>query len=126
MKNNTHLFFAALVLVLLNAAFWLVFAILMVTGLHPAPPQSLPLMWTMAGLSLIASLVLFILCVFVKKHSRWAYYLTIAVLGTLVLMTIADDFGLADLVYLALTVLPLALLLRVRKWYFDSETSVKE
>lgn len=79
----------------------------------------------MAGLSLIVSITLVVLCVFVKKHSRWAYFLTLAILGTLALLTLTDNFGVSDLVYLVLTVIPLALLVHIRKWYFDPASDPK-
>lgn len=120
MTKTPSTFSAALLLILLNALFWLGFAVMLATGIHPSPPQSKPLLWVMAGLAVLAAIVLIFLCYFLRKRNKFAFYLTLAILGTLILLSLTDDFGFSDLVYLILTSLPFTLLIANRKWYLGA------
>ncbi len=106
---------------LLDATIWLVFAVLVATGIHPALPESRALQWVMVVLALLATGVLIGLWFFLRRRSRPAYYLTVASLFVLLMLTIADDVGLSDLLVLVAIVVPLVLLLKDRRWYLGGE-----
>jgi hypothetical protein len=107
-----------LILMLVNALVWLVFALAVATGLHPALPANATLRWVMVALSLIAALALTGVTVLLKRRNKVAYVLSVAGLILLVLLTIMDELGLADLLVLVAEVLALVLLIKERKWYW--------
>jgi len=103
-------------LVALNGLFWLGFAASMLLGFHPAPPGSRTAQSIMSLLAALCGLVLLLLLARLRR-SRLAYYLLLLQLGVLGLLTVMDQFGLADLAFLALTIAPLILLVRDRRVY---------
>jgi hypothetical protein len=113
---------AALVLLLLNALVWLAFAVIVAAGVHPSIPGGDQVRWTMAILSLLTAGVLSGLCVFLRKRNRVAYYLTLGLLLVTSFLTVTDQFGLSDLIVLAIMVVPLGLLIKDRAWYLQRET----
>lgn len=123
MTRTPSTFSAALLLILLNALFWLGYAVILLTGIHPAPPPSQPLLRVIACLAIMASVVLIALCLFLRKRNKIAFYFSLAVLGTLVILSLTDELGAADLVYIILTLIPLMLLLANRKWYFEMNSA---
>jgi peptidoglycan/LPS O-acetylase OafA/YrhL len=111
--------FATFIFLLLNALVWLAFAIIVATGLHPSIPQDNLVKWTMVILAFLVAGVLSILCFFLRKRSKVAYYLTLALLLVISLLTVFDEFGLSDLIYLIIAVVPLVLLIKDRAWYLQ-------
>ncbi len=105
------------ILIVLNAFIWLAFGVIVAAGLHPAMPDTPSIKWGMAILALLCSASLLGLLVFLARRRRIAYSLMVALLALISAATIADDFGLADLVVLALTVAPIVLLVKDRAWY---------
>jgi hypothetical protein len=55
------------------------------------------------------------------RKFRLAYYMILTVLGTMAVLSITDDFGIADLVFLLVTMATIALLIRDRRWYLREE-----
>jgi hypothetical protein len=107
-------------LLFLNALIWLGFSLIVVLGVHPAMPQSRAISLLLAGLAFMASAVLLILTITLRKF-RLAYYMILTVLGTMAVLSITDDFGIADLVFLLVTMATIALLIRDRRWYLREE-----
>jgi len=116
MKKSFRL---TLVLILVIAGFWLGFSIIVTTGLHPALPDSQLYRWIMAGLAFVTAVFLVVQFFLLKAKNKVAYFLTIAFLTFLAIMTIMDDLGVIDFLVLIVTLLPIILLLKDRKWYFQ-------
>ena len=106
-------------LILLNSFFWLAFAIITAAGAHPSYEETGTLRWTMAGLSILAAGILVALTGFLRRRSRSAYWLTLALLAITILGALLDEFGPADLAFVIVTILPLTLLLKDRSWYIQ-------
>jgi len=71
----------------------------------------------MATMACGAAIILAVLASQLKRPSRLRYWLAVGLLTSMVLVGLFDELGLADLVYLVLTLIPLALLIRDRNWY---------
>jgi len=112
-------FLSALVLVSLNALVWLFFAGIVALGIHPSLPDEPISRWGMAAISLLTGCLLIVLTIFLNKKKRTAYFLTVAALTIESVAFFFDDFGLSDLVFFILTLLPILLLIINRRWYFD-------
>ncbi len=120
MNNRPVSVSATFILILLNLVFWLVFAVIIAANAHPALPNSPLVKGAMVVLALAAAGALLALLILLGKRSRAAYFMTIGLLGAISLLTILDDFGLADLAVLALNVLPILLLVKDRAWYLPA------
>ena len=111
---------AARLLVLLNALLWVGFGAITAAGAHPSFREAGLLRWVMAASAFIAAIILAALAGLLKRRPRIGYILTGALLAVTVLASLFDDFGLADLLYVLVTLLPLALLHKDRAWYLRS------
>lgn len=106
-----------LALILLDAALWLAFGLIVAMGLHPALPDD-PVYKTILSIAGFgAALVLAGLFALLVKHNRTGYFLALTFLGAAAIAFFLDDVGWTDLVFLAVTLLPAALLLKDRNWY---------
>jgi hypothetical protein len=108
---------ATFILVLLNALVWLCFAAIVALDLHPALPDSSAIRWIMGILAFGCACTLIVFAILLGKRVRVAYFTTLGLLALLVVRTITDEVGLADLVYLVLAATPLILLIKDRSWY---------
>ncbi len=122
MANRPPSVSVALILTLINALLWLVFGVIIAVDLHPALPDDPFIKGTMAILSLAASGTLLGLYLALRKTSRIAFFLTLGVFISISLLTFADQFGLADLVVLALNLVPVFLLIKDRAWYLQDQS----
>lgn len=114
-----------LVFILLNILVWLVLGITIAVNAHPAIPD-VPLMkGIMAFLSLAIAGILLGLFIFVLKHGRIAYYLTLAFFVVASLLTIFDDVGLSDIVVLIINIVPIVLLIKDRAWYLQVNPQIE-
>jgi len=113
---------AALFFLLLNALVWLGFTILVAANAHPALPDSRTVQWIMAALAFGSACALGVLIVLLWKRIRIAYSLTLGLLALLAVLTITDEVGWADLIYLAVVVTPLVLLIKDRSWYLRKDS----
>ena len=104
-------------LVLLNSLLWVLFGIITAAGAHPSYREAGLLRWAMAASAFLAAIILVALAGLLKRRSRFGYMLTVVLLAVMILASLLDDFGLADLLYVLVTLLPLALLLKDRSWY---------
>jgi hypothetical protein len=109
-----------LALILLDAALWLAFGSIVALGLHPALPNDLVYKAVLSIAGFGAALVFAGLFALLTKHNRTGYFLTLTFLGMTALTFFLDDVGWADLAFLAVTLLPAALLLKDRNWYLRS------
>jgi len=104
-------------LVLLNAVLWLLFGIITAAGVHPSFREPSLLRWAMAASAFLAASTLVAFAGLLKRRSRFGYLLTVVLLAVMILASLFDDFGLADLLFVLVSLLPLALLLKDRSWY---------
>lgn len=119
MKTTRWTLRATRMLLTLNAAFWLGFGILVIAGWHPALPSSQDIQ---IGMGVLAFCLAFALSALTRAlpRSQPAFYALLVLLGTLALSTFFDQFGLADLVYLLLTLALIGLLVWDRHEYIPS------
>lgn len=116
----------ALFLIILNAVIWLIFSAIVVLDGHPALPDSPLVKWVMAALAFATAIALFGLSILLKKRIRIAYYLALAFLLFISILTIFDDFGLVDLVVLMINIIPIILLIKDRVWYRQPKSHTDE
>lgn len=108
---------AALILILVNALIWLAFGIVVASGAHPALLQEALLRWAMAAAAVACAIGLAALAFFLARRSKIAYYSSVGLLAAVAALTVMDEFGLADLPGLLVTLAALALLASSRHWY---------
>jgi hypothetical protein len=101
-----------------NAGIWLTFAILVLAGSHPSYPRGSTIAAILATLALAAAGSLALLTVMLRRRQRWAFLSTTAFLLLFSFLTIADEVGAVDLAVLAIELVPLALLVKDRRWYW--------
>lgn len=101
---------AVRILLGLNVVIWFVFAGIVAWGLHPALPEGELVRWVLAGLAGAGALVLATLTILLERHRAFSY-LVIGLLGIVAVVTFLDEFGFADLAFLIVTALPMALLM---------------
>jgi hypothetical protein len=117
MRDRPHSVTLALIFILVIAIIWLAFGFIITFNVHPAIPDSQPIRIILATLSFAAGGVLIILCVFLTKQNRVAFFFTLGVLIILSIINIFDDIGLIDLVFIAFNIVPILLLIYGRGWY---------
>jgi len=110
----------ALIFILVISIFWFGFSVIVASGFHPALPDSQLYQWIMAVLAFLTAVFLLIQYFLLKAKIKLAYFLTIAFLIFLAILTIMDDIGVIDFLVLLVTLLPVILLIKDRKWYFQS------
>ena len=110
-----------LIVILLNAIIWLVLGIII--AVYPPPPlPPLPQMKViLAALSIAIAIILLGLTFFLFKRSRTAFYLTLIFFGITSILTFFDDVGLSDLIFLAVSLIPIILLIKDRAWYVQTK-----
>lgn len=111
---------ATLILILINALIWLAFGIVVASGAHPALPQEPLLRRAMAVAAVACAIGLAALAFFLARRSKIAYYSSVVLLAVVAALTVMDEFGLADLPGLLVTLAALALLASSRRWYLQA------
>jgi hypothetical protein len=109
----------SMIFILLNALVWLVFGVIIAANAHPALPNLPLLKGIMAFLSFTVAVILLGVFFFLVKRNRIAYFIALGVMITTSLLTILDQFGLADLIFLIINIVPILLLIKDRSWYFQ-------
>jgi hypothetical protein len=104
-------------LILLGALIWFLFAILLALNAHAAFPNDPLIRSVMAVLSAAAGFVTLVLLYLLRQRSRLAYFGMLVALAAAALALFFDDVGLVDLLFLAITIIPIGLLVRDRAWY---------
>ena len=122
MKNIPIIIKVALGFILLVALVWLVIGVLIAAQLHPGLSTSDPLIhWGMAAASFAAFVVLVALAGLLAKRRRLAFFITLVALAVVMLLTLFDQMGWADLLMLLVTLVPFALLIIGRKWFLQQK-----
>jgi hypothetical protein len=104
-------------LVLLNAFLWLVFALIIAAGFHPSYPTGGPYQVPMALAAFGGTAVLSALAWLLRRPTPLVYWAAVGILAATVLMGLFDEVGLADLAFIFITLLPIAFLVKSRRWY---------
>ena len=105
------------ILILLNAAFWLGYAIFTIAGNTDPAAASYIGKWAFSILALATAVALVILFILLRKHIRFAYTLTLIMLALLAVLSVTDQVGWLDVFSLLISAIPFALMLRDRKRY---------
>jgi len=112
----------SLIFIFLNSLVWLAFGVIIAANAHPALP-SLPLVrGAMAFLSFGTALIFLGAFIFLMKQIRIAYFIALGLLVVTSLLTIFDQFGLVDLIFLIINVVPVILLIKDRAWYLQGKS----
>ena len=111
---------ATLLLIILIAIFWLVFAVIVLIGAHPSLPSEGIFKWIMLVLALGTSIVLAGLVILLRKRIRLAFYFGVVVFATIAVLSITDQIGWSDLAMLVINLVTLGLLIKDRAWYLRS------
>jgi hypothetical protein len=107
----------ALIFILLNAAVWLVFAILVAFNAVRSIPSTGIFKWIMIIPALGTSGILAGITIFLRRHNRIAFYSGLVMLVIIAVLSIADEFGWIDLLSLTISLVPLVLMIKDRSWY---------
>jgi hypothetical protein len=116
-------FFAALVLIGLNAAFWLTYALMVGMGLISSFAAYPVLRWIMAILALGTFLCLTVLTLLLFRHNRLAFYPGAAMFAAIAVLSILDEVGVADLIMLGISLPAAGLMWKDRAWYLRGRGS---
>jgi predicted membrane channel-forming protein YqfA (hemolysin III family) len=119
MKKQPKSVLAANLLILLEAIFWLGFAVAAAAGMIPSITAGV-VRWIMAVLALGCSAALAGLAFLLWKRSRRAFYFSVILMGIVAILSIADQFGLLDLLSFLVNLVALILLLKDRAWYLGA------
>jgi lysylphosphatidylglycerol synthetase-like protein (DUF2156 family) len=119
MANRPLSVSTAFLFIILNAFIWLAFGVIIAANAHPALPDIPLLKGVMAFLSFAATGILVGVFIFLRKQSRIAYFIALAFFIATSILTVLDQFGLADLVILAINIVPIILLIKDRAWYLQ-------
>lgn len=126
MKNTPRSFLAALVLILIQAVFWLIFSFLAASGSLPDPLASGTGRWMMAMLAFGVAVLLGSLVLYIHRRRRTAYYGSLIILALIAILSITDEVGLFDWISLITSLGALALLIYSGSWYLDPASMERE
>jgi hypothetical protein len=126
MNNRPWTLTLTTILVVLNAVVWFGLGIIIAANAHPALSVPPVMKGIMAGMSVLLALVLIGLWILLVRGSRLGFYLILAFFLLTAALTILDQVGLADLVVLALNLVPAILIFVDRKWYLRSRIDIEE
>lgn len=111
---------AALIMIMINAAFWFIYALIMAFGGISSFSDAGIARWVMAILALASSVALAGIAYFLARRNRLAFFFGVVFLALLAILSITDEFGLLDLLSLLISLVPLGLMLKDRAWYLQS------
>jgi chromate transport protein ChrA len=126
MTKRPLTFTITLVVIILNALIWLLLGIIIAVDALPGIPDLAQMKGILASISISIAVILLGLTFFLFKRSRTAFYLTLLFFGITSLLTIFDDVGLPDVVFLIISLIPIFLLLKDRAWYLQINPEIGE
>ena len=110
-------------LLLADSLLWLAFGVYTATGAHPSFGGTSAYRWAMAILALAAAALLAGFLIHLRNPTPTGYWMGTTLLALMVLASVLDQLGFADLVVVAALALPLVLLIRDRSWYLGLAAS---
>jgi hypothetical protein len=117
MKQSPNSVKVTLAFILLNAVFWLGYAVAAVSTGQDSGTGLSAVTWIWSGLAAVCALALAGAAFLLRRRSKLAYYFTLLMLALLALLSITDQVGLLDIFSLFISLVPLILLIWDRKWY---------
>jgi lysylphosphatidylglycerol synthetase-like protein (DUF2156 family) len=108
---------ATLLLLALDAVMWFAFGVAAATGAIASFADMPAFRWVMAGLAWASAAALAGLAILLGRRIRVAFYLAVILLAIIGVLSITDQIGWVDVASLAVSVIPLVLLLKDRAWY---------
>ena len=121
MKNRPKTVNVTLIFVIINALVWFVLGLIIALHIFPYLPDNPVIRWSMALLSFSAAAILVGMFFLLRRQIPIAWFLTLGFLVLSVLLAFFDQFGLSDLVVLAINVIPIILLIKDQAWYLRSK-----
>jgi len=115
-----------LAIILLNALIWLILAIMIAVNAVPGLGDQISMRWALGFLSIAIAIILLALTYFCYQHSLKAYYLTLVFFIFTSVLVIFDDVGLADIIVLMISITPIVLLIKDRKWYLQLKPKIDQ
>ena len=119
MKHIPKTVLAAVLLLSLNAIFWLGFAVIAALGGIPGYDGSGIEKWLLVGLALGTALCLALLAFFLWRRNRFAYISGVVLLGGILVLSLTDQLGVWDILAMASVLTALILMIRDRNWYLS-------
>ena len=98
----------------------LIFAMITFSGHHYGLPQESTVIIVTGTLALLTSIFEIVLIILIIKRYRIALWGTIAFFPFILILTITDEFGIADLIVLLIHLIPIVLLLIENNWFSRS------
>lgn len=111
--------------ILLNGLLWLLFALVVAAGIHPSYRQVGSLRWPIALAGVGIACALLALAWLLRATNPLAYWGSVILLAAIVLVGLLDEVGIADVAFLVVTLIPLALLIKDRRWYLRPASTEK-
>ena len=108
-----------LIFFLVIAVLWFIFSLFVVLGGNVSYFHIGAFRWIMAGLTFLASIIVVVLWVLLRRRFRPAWYISVLLLAAMILSGFMDELGLIDYAFISLYLIPLALLIKDRKWYLN-------
>jgi hypothetical protein len=105
-----------LLLLALDALMWFSFGVAVAAGCI-ASIAAPGIRWVMAGLAWASAAALAALAFLLGRRVRLAFHAAVLLLAVITVLSVTDQVGLLDLAALALSAIPLALLIKDRSWY---------
>jgi hypothetical protein len=119
-RNKSPLFGrSAILLLAANALIWLLFAVLVPLGYPASMPDDPASRWFLSAAFLAGSMVQAFLSIMLFRRWKPAFALAAILLILLSCLSLADDFGLPDLLYLLLVFATLICLFLGRRWFLQ-------
>jgi len=119
MNKKTKTQYIASGLIYINIAFWFAFSLITALGFHPGIPEGPVYRWLMASLALLAGLGILGSFLLMNRGIKFAYYLLLAGIGVIAVLSITDEVGLSDLLVLAVNLGIIILLIKDRSLYLS-------
>ena len=107
------------ILILLNAAIWAGYGLYTLLTHNTSGTGHSAATWIMSALALASAAALVIVVLLLRKRNRWGYLFGLALLTLIAVLSITDEIGLLDVLSLLISLAPLILLIRDRKWYLQ-------
>ncbi len=126
MSNLPSTMRCTLFLILVNAFLWLAFGVTIAFGAHPSFRESGALRSGLAISAFLLAAFLGALVIALARRNRIAYWTSIALLAAVAMAALFDEFGLADLAFVVITLLPLALLVLDRDAYLQPDRGARD
>jgi hypothetical protein len=114
MKKQKSIHNLTRVLVIADGLIWIGFSLFTALGMIPGLPSDRVFRWVITVLAFIAGSGLLLL-LWLSSKSVFFYYLLLAVLGLIAILSVTDQIGLLDLAALTLNLLAFFLLLLDRR-----------